>query len=234
MLLFVAMPNNHLNMQLPDGGLIYKETNPVNLIVEPFNALSALVFIFIALFWLYKLGGRYKQMPFLFSSTIILMIGAIGGSIYHAFRYAAFFIMMDWLPILILCLMASCYFLWQAYGNLKKSILVVALVIAAQVTIWMVGNYKDRHMNININYALMGLTVLVPLIIYMNKTRYQQWHIVALALCSFFCALGCRIYDNYTDLSFGTHFLWHTFGAIACHQMFLYIYRMYTFGKSAQ
>lgn len=228
------MPINHVNIQLPDGGLIYKETDPTHLIVEPFNTISALTFIFIAAFWLYKLGGRYKQMPFLFASTIILMIGAIGGSIYHAFRYAAFFIMMDWLPILILCLMAACYFLWQTYGNLKKSILTVVLIVIVQVVIWMIGNYKDRHMNININYAMMGLTVLLPLIIYMRKTRYQHWQVIALALVSFLCALTCRIYDNYTDLSFGTHFLWHTFGAIACHQMFLYIYRMYTFKKFEQ
>jgi hypothetical protein len=227
------MPLNYNDMQMPDGGIIYRETNPTNFIVEPFNAISALTFIFIAAFWLYKLGGRYKQMPFLFVSTIILMIGAIGGSIYHAFRYAAFFILMDWLPILILCLMAACYFLWQSTGNLKKSILTVAIIIAVQVTVWMVGNYKDRHMNININYAMMGLTMFVPLLIYMRKTHFRQWHVVALALCSFMFALSFRIFDNYTSISFGTHFLWHSFGAIACHQMFLYIYRNYTFNKAA-
>ncbi|MCU0423001.1 MAG: hypothetical protein MUC81_09345 [Bacteroidia bacterium] len=219
---------------LPDGGIWYTETNPKAFIVEPFNALSAVIFIGIAAFWFYKLGGRYKNMPFLFSATVLLAIGAIGGSIYHAFRYAAFFIMMDWLPILILCLMAACYFLWQSSGSLTKSLVIMVGIITAQVAIWMIGNYKDRHMNININYALMGLTILGPLWIYMRKTKFKNWLMIVIALGSFILALGCRIYDNYTDLSIGTHFLWHGFGAIACHQMFRYIYHNYYITHPAQ
>ena len=39
-------------------------------------------------------------------------------------------------------------------------------------------------------------------------------------------ALFSRIIDLRLDLGLpmGTHWLWHTFGALACHQMFNYLY----------
>lgn len=211
---------------LPDGGLWYSETNPAHLIVEPFNALSALVFVFIAGWWLTKLKGRFEERSFLYIAAIILMVGAIGGSIYHAFRYSAFFIYMDWLPILILCLMASTYFLYHVIKKLNYAIAIMLGIVVLQIVIWNIGN-KRGHYNINVNYAMMAIAVLAPLLLFMRKKKFRDWPLIVGAVAAFLCALFFRIVDADQWLEMGTHFLWHLFGAIACHLMFLFIYNSY-------
>lgn len=211
---------------LPDGGLWYTETDPSHTIVEPFNAASAIVFIFIASWWIYKLRGKIEERSFLFISSIILMIGAIGGSIYHAFRISAFFIYMDWLPILILCLMASTYFLYHVLHNLWLSLAIMIGIILFQIGVWNIGNTRG-HYNINVNYALMAFTVLGPLYWFLKTKKFRDWHLVLFALIAFLCALFFRIVDQDKWWAIGTHFLWHLFGAVACHLMFLFIYRSY-------
>jgi hypothetical protein len=221
------MLNFNSSHNLPDGGLWYTETNPTNFIVEPFNSASALVFIIIATWWLMQLKGKFSERTFLYISTLILLTGAVGGTIYHAFRYSAVFILMDWLPILILCLMAATYFLYHTLQSIYGSLGIMLGILVLQVWVWNSGNTTGHH-NININYAMMAATVLGPLLLFLRKKNFQNWHLVAYAVVCFASALFFRIVDQDAWLSYGTHFLWHLFGAIACHQMFLFIYRSHT------
>jgi hypothetical protein len=186
-----------------------------------------LVFIGIAAWWLYQLRGKFRERTFLYISAIILMIGAIGGSIYHAFRYSAVFIYMDWLPILILCLMASTYFLFHVLRNIGFALGIVLGIIIIQVLVWNMGN-NTGHGNINMNYALMALTVLVPIFLFLRQKKFRNGYLIAAALCAFLSALLFRIVDYDKWLSMGTHFLWHLFGALACHLLFLFVYRSYS------
>jgi hemolysin III len=221
------MLNFNPTHNLRDGGLWYTETDPSHLVVEPFNALSAFVFIGIAAWWMMQLRGRFRERTFLYISTLILLTGAVGGTIYHAFRYSPIFILMDWLPILILCLMASVYFLYHTLNNIWFSLAIMLGFITVQVITWNIGNTTGHH-NININYAMMAITVLAPLLFFMRKKHFENWHLVAMATGCFALALFFRVVDREAWIPSGTHFLWHIFGAIACHQMFLFIYRSYT------
>lgn len=218
--------NFNAGQNLPDGGLWYSETNPANLIVEPFNAASALLFIGIAVWWLFQLRGKFIERTFLYIAAVILLIGAVGGSIYHAFRYSAVFIYMDWLPILILCLMASTYFLYHVLKNVWFALFIIIGIISIQVAVWNSG-HSNGHQNININYALMAVTVLVPIFLFLRKKRFENGHLVIGAFSAFLCALLFRIVDYDKWLSMGTHFLWHLFGAVACHLLFLFVYRSF-------
>lgn len=220
------MFNFNAGQNLPDGGLWYTETDPSHFIVEPFNAASALLFIGIAFWWLVQLNGKFKERAFLYIAALILMVGAIGGSIYHAFRYAAFFIFMDWLPILILCLMASTYFLFHVLKSIWLAALVVFGIVIIQIVVWNIGNTAG-HNNINTNYALMALSILGPLLLFMRQHHFKDWQYIVGCFSAFLCALLFRVVDHDKWLPMGTHFLWHLFGAIACHLIFLYIYRSY-------
>ena len=80
------------------------------------------------------------------------------------------------------------------------------------------------HLFVNINYALMALLVLLPVLKYLIYTQWKAGRWVGYALLSFALALTFRIADKWEWLSFGTHFLWHSFGAIATFCMFNYIY----------
>lgn len=218
--------NFNAGQNLPDGGLWYTETNPANLIVEPFNAASALLFIGIALWWLVQLRGKFVERTFLYIAAVILLIGAVGGSIYHAFRYSAVFIYMDWLPILILCLMGSTYFLYHLLQNIWWALFIVVCIIGIQIGVWNLGS-GNGHQNININYALMAITILGPVFLFLRKKKFKNGYLVMGSFSAFLCALLFRIVDYDKWLTMGTHFLWHLFGAIACHLLFLFVYRSF-------
>ncbi|RYF21594.1 MAG: hypothetical protein EOO42_10260, partial [Flavobacteriales bacterium] len=103
-----------VNQLPPDGGMLYMETNMAHLFPEPLNAITAVFFLIIAIFWTIKIKGNFKAHPFLTYCLILLYIGGIGGTVYHSLRQWSVFIMMDWLPIMLLCVSAGVYFLAQS------------------------------------------------------------------------------------------------------------------------
>ena len=130
--------------------------------------------------------------------------------------------MMDWMPIMILCISAGVYFL----AKLTKwyyALMLVAVYVGFQ---FLFRNYLVTNMNlfVNVNYAMMAALVLLPVLGFLIKTKWKNGKWVGIALLSFIIALTFRIADKWEIVSFGTHFLWHTFGAIASFCMFNYIY----------
>jgi len=212
-----------LDISSRDGGHIYAETDFSRCIVEPYNASSAFLFVIMAAYWLWRLKGRYDRHTFLTSAITLLTIGAVGGTIYHAFRIHAFFMYMDWLPILIICLMTSVYFLDKIIGVWYYALGIVGLAFLMQFLLFRF--VEDKNV-INLNYAIMGSIVLVPTLLILIKHRFFEWWWVIYALFAFMLALFFRISDHWKILPMGTHFLWHCFGAAAGHFMFLFIYRL--------
>ena len=206
----------------PDGGTIYTETNLQHFFPEPLNAITSCFFLAIAIYWTIKLIKDNQSHPFLTYCLILLYIGGIGGTTYHALRQWPIFIMMDWMPIMILCISAGVYFL----AKLTKwyyALMLVAVYVGFQ---FLFRNYLATNMNlfVNVNYAMMAALVLLPVLGFLIKTKWKNGKWVGIALLSFIIALTFRIADKWEIVSFGTHFLWHTFGAIASFCMFNYIY----------
>lgn len=214
------MPINQLP---PDGGMLYKETDMAHLFPEPLNAFTAVFFLALAIFWTIKLKGRFKENPFLAYCLVLLYVGAIGGTVYHAFRQWSVFIMMDWLPIMLLCLSAGFYFIARStrwyYAALT---LVIYLMLMYALRTWILIGHPSLF--INVNYAIMASFVLFSVLRYLKYTRWKSGKWVGFALLFFVLALTFRIADKWEWLRFGTHFLWHTFGTIAAFCMFHYIY----------
>ena len=209
-----------LSVTPPDGGLPYTETNMEYLFPEPLNAITSVFFLLLAIYWTFKLSGQFKQHQFLSACVLLLYIGGIGGTIYHGLRQWSFFIMMDWLPITLICISAGVYFL----AKLTKwyyAIGIVLLYIGLQVYL---REETDIDLFININYAILGALVLFPVLAFLASTRFKNGIWVGLGLFSFVVALFFRIADRWDWLHFGTHFLWHVFGAVAAWSMFHYIY----------
>lgn len=214
------MPINPLP---PDGGMLYKETDMAQLFPEPFNAITAAFFLVLAIFWTFKIRGNFKGYPFLTYCLVLLYIGAIGGTVYHSFRQWPVFIMMDWLPIMLLCLSAGFYFVVQSTRWYYAVAMVVGyLVLMFALRIWILAD--NASLFINVNYAIMASLVLFSVLRYLIYTQWKAGKWVGFALLSFVFALTFRIADQWEWFSFGTHFLWHTFGAVATFCMFNYIY----------
>ncbi|WP_198170101.1 hypothetical protein [Mucilaginibacter arboris] len=214
-------------MQHPaDGGMIYTETNLNHSFPEPLNTITSCFFFLLALYWIFRLKGFSKQYVFLSIASWILLIGSIGGTLYHGLRRYPIYIMMDWLPISILCLLASVYF-WIKFSG-KWFIGVIALIafifIEIQIRKLMHGN--SLQLGISLNYATMVLMVLLPLVLLLLKMKGHNWQFIVAALISFGIALFFRVADGWALLTVGTHFLWHTFGAIATALMFVFLKRI--------
>ncbi|WP_295212518.1 hypothetical protein [uncultured Chryseobacterium sp.] len=207
----------------PDGGMLYKETDMAQLFPEPLNAITAVLFLALAIFWTIKLKGHFKENPFLTYCLALLYIGAIGGTVYHSFRQWPVFIMMDWLPIMLLCLSAGFYFVARStrwYYAVLTLVMYMILMFALRNCILI----DHPSLFINVNYAIMASFVLFSVLRYLIYTRWKAGKWVGFALLSFVLALTFRIADKWEWIRFGTHFLWHTFGAIAAFCMFHYIY----------
>ena len=207
----------------PDGGILYTETNLRYLFPEPLNALTSCFFLAIAIYWTFKLWGKYRSHPFLTVCLVLLYIGGIGGTVYHGLRLWSFFIMMDWLPIILLCMAAGLYFLSKLI-KWYYAVSIVFVYISTQVAFENIMMSRDPHLFHNINYAFMAALVLLPVLGNLLKTGWKHGKWVGFALSAFVLALGFRIADNWVAVEIGTHFLWHTFGAIASFCMFNYIY----------
>lgn len=208
----------------PDGGMFYAETNLGRFIVEPFNAASAFIFLLLAFYWIIRLRNSYNTHRFLTLCSAVLFVGATGGTLYHAFRSSRIYLFMDWVPILLLCLMAGFYFLLRSTSKWWHALLLFAAFFGAQVLLWQLVNAHNRKMAININYFLMSLLVLVPLSLFLVRQQFRHVYYVLGSVLAFALALFFRIYDTDGWLPMGTHFLWHVFGAAACQLMFLFIY----------
>lgn len=212
------------NQNPPDGGMLYAETNLQHLFPEPLNTITSCFFLAIAIYWTIKLWGKFKQHTFLSVAVVLLYIGGIGGTIYHGLRQWRFFIMMDWLPIMLLCVAAGVYFL----GKVTKWYYAVAFIVLymcfqffgrAQLT-----EQGNMQLFININYGVLAGMVLFPVLAYLISNQFKHGRWVGFALLAFIAALTFRVTDGWQLTEWGTHFLWHTFGAVAAFCMFQYIY----------
>lgn len=219
-----------IHQRLPDGGPVYVET-PADLaafdgiVAEPWNTASAAIFVFIPLLWVWILYGRYRQYPFLTICLPILLAGGVGGVLFHGLRrYNAFFL-LDVIPIYILGFSVSIW-IWIRLGPKLHHLLgMIAVLIVIQLT----AHFNlPTHWAINISYASLALIMLIPLAFALVRTKFRHAGWIGTALVCFAIAWICRLSDTQRPpwLSMGTHWLWHTFGALTTSALSVYIYRI--------
>lgn len=212
-----------------DGGPIYVETNLDNFVVEPFNAVSAFLFLFIVGYWFRKIDGRYQKHTFLTLSVPVLLVGGIGGTLYHAFRVSEVFLVMDWLPIFLLTMAATAYYLFRVMGQWRYVFLSMSVILLLEIINFRVfeaqGIYS-AHTATNVSYAIVGIFTVSAVFLLLSRTRFRHFRSIVYALTAFALALFFRIADPWALLPVGTHFLWHTFGALSCHFIFQYTYKL--------
>jgi hypothetical protein len=222
--------------RMPDGGPRYKETPPDPTavpIAEPFNAVTASFFILIVLVWAWRLWGRFARYPFLTACMPILLAGGIGGTLYHAFRTQRAWFLMDVIPISLLGIAGAVYLtvrLGRALGAWKVLGVAVGLIAAYVfvngVLFRAVLRADNPNLRVNLSYASLALVLIVPLAVVLFRTRFRHVGWVAAALASFAVAWFCRLVDGgtYDPFQMGTHWLWHTFGAITTQAITEYFY----------
>lgn len=219
------MNEDWFNQRLEDGGPTYMETHLGNLIVEPWNAFSSLLILFPAIYWIYRMTKDKRQSKFLWFIIFLIIMGGVGSSLYHAFRVSMFFLIMDVLPSAILTITLTIYFWVKVLKKWWIALLIMAILFSFRYLIW--GRLPE-HTSINLSYFITGLSIGLPLVLYLYKTRFVAWSVVAISIASFIIALTFRQMDHipFSFLPMGTHFLWHTFSALGAYFILGYLYRI--------
>ncbi|HVD97043.1 MAG TPA: ceramidase domain-containing protein [Cytophagaceae bacterium] len=212
-----------LHEQMPDGGPIYTETNPMEFIAEPWNAVSSLAFLIPAIYWFWKCRHRFYENSFLLSCCTLLAIGGLGSTFYHAFRKFPFLLMMDVLPIIVLTLLVSIYF-WLKI--LSKWWLLLPIIVPAIWLRYWAMMQLPAHDGINLGYFISGTLIFLPLLFLLIRTKFLKWYDILLALSFLGLALFFRKIDAWYPplLSIGTHWLWHLLCAAGAFYLGKYIY----------
>lgn len=229
--------------RLPDRGPRYTETPPnpnapdAPLVAEPWNAVTASFFIFIVLAWAWRLRGRYRHYPFLCCCMPILLAGGIGGTLYHATRASVVYFLLDVVPISVLGLAGAVFMAIRYWGGrgwwfvpavIAFYFAVNRLLFAPIVLEWISRVFRpmDEQFRINISYASLAVVVLAPMVLVLIRTRFRHGGWVLAGLISFVIAWFFRLLDRDigSTLPMGSHWLWHTFGAISTALIIEYFY----------
>ncbi len=72
------------NLEMTDGGPYYTETNPANFIVEPWNAISSLLYLLPAIYWATKIRKHIRENSFVAFCVPLLILGGLGSTFFHA------------------------------------------------------------------------------------------------------------------------------------------------------
>ena len=213
--------------QLADGGSLYAETNLNHIIVEPWNALSSLVFLLPAIYWAYKIRKEYKDNLFICLCVILLSLGGIGSTLFHAFRSSSILLWMDVLPILVLTLAVSTFFWQKLFKNIWVTVFIVAFTFFMRRFV-VVSDLFSAHTATNVSYFIGGTAIFLPLLLVLAKTGFSKLNIVVISILLFCLALFFREIDarDLDLLPMGTHFLWHIFCAWGAYYLAKYIYAM--------
>ncbi|MCP9199162.1 hypothetical protein MKO06_04530 [Gramella sp. GC03-9] len=206
-----------------DSGPIYQETLAGRLPVEPFNTYSNILFLGIIIYFSLKVYRDYHNHRFLAWSLPVLLLGFIGGTVYHATRSHDVWMYMDWLPIVILCLAVSVYYTIKLKATRKQRLLLILIILFLVFGIRMIP--WPVSLKTSIGYIGTAVGLLLPIITYFFTTRTHYWWWVFLAFLSFGLAISFRLMDRFVYvMPMGTHWLWHVFGAISVFFLIKFIY----------
>lgn len=224
------------NGGLPDGGPRYTETPPdpyapgAPFPAEPWNALTASLFLVIVAAWAWRLRGRSRQFPFLCCCLPVLLAGGIGGTLYHATRTSRVFFLLDVVPISVLGLAGSVFMAVRYWGRLGWWFVpaAAAFYVGVNALLFTAVGPADEQLTINLSYASLAVVVLTPIALVLVRTRFRHGGWVVAGLVAFVIAWFFRLVDlriGYA-LPMGSHWLWHAFGAAATALLIEYFYRV--------
>lgn len=218
----VAGQTAWFDQQMADGGPRYTEFHSGHLIVEPWNAISSVFMMLPAFFWLLRWWPLLKAQYFLLYSLTLVFLGGLGSTLFHAFRVSSFFLYLDFVPPAVLTLSLSVFFLLKILPGWRYVALALLPVIALRVILF---QHLPQHLSINLSYAFSGMIIIVPLLIYLIKTRFLFGGDVLLTILLFGFALFFRQTDIHSIdfLPQGTHFLWHIFSAAGAWYLLRYL-----------
>lgn len=225
----------HYSPLVKDNGPIYHEFNELDYIKEPWNAVSSIFFLVPVIYWVWKLRGQYKEHYIITLILPLLAMNGIGSTMYHALRAHQGWLVLDFLPALIMMLILGTYFWTRILGKWWQGIMIIPLTTGLVALVMTAYRYGIIHIPDNtapnVIYIINGLMFIgIPLTILMIRTNFAKWHLIALTAFFLIGAITFRSLDHPTPNPFpelmpqGTHFLWHIVSAFAVFSLGWYLY----------
>ncbi len=208
-----------------DPGPIYTETllstGNTSWPVEPWNTWSNLIFLAILIHISLRTRLNYKKYPLIVFSLPILAVGFFGGTMYHATRSHTVWLIMDFMPILILTSTAAIVFWKELVGSLPKAVfLFLSVAVSGRTLAWTL--HAERTIKISLGYLAAALAILLPLFLLVRKRPRTDRLLLAAITGTFGSAVAFRMFDRPIPgvphaplLPMGTHFLWHLLGGVS-------------------
>ncbi|MGX1927875.1 hypothetical protein [Flagellimonas sp. 2504JD4-2] len=207
-----------------DSGPIYLETIEGRFPVEPYNTFSNLIFVVLLIYWGAKVYKNSKTHLFLAWVLPIIAISYVGGTMYHATRSHEFWLLLDWMPIMFLCLALVVYFIFKVVRVWWKRLLWLVVIFGASYILRILP--MPDTLRISLGYIITACTILIPLVWYLKQTKGKNLIWIVLAFTIFGVAIYFRSIDlKQTYFKMGTHWLWHFFGGVAVHYLITYIFK---------
>ncbi len=215
-----------LGTNIVDHGPRYAETVAGRFPVEPWATSTNLVFLFIIAYWLIRIIRSPARHRMLLAALPVLAIGWLGGTMYHATRSHDLWLLMDWMPILILALMAA-FWLWHnVTGRTLFALLAITVSLQAAMLVHLLPGLKHGY-HIGLGYGMLALTILIPAGVHCALRWRTGWPWLVSALLAFVVAIAARQLDHRLGellLPMGSHFLWHIFGGVSVFCLMAYIF----------
>jgi hypothetical protein len=217
---------------LPDGGPPYAEPSAdpyapgVPFPAETWNAIPSALFVADALAWYWRLRRRCREYPFLSCCLPILLASGIGGTLYHATRTSFLFFLLDVVPISVLGLAGPVFMAVRYWGGRGWWFIPAgrAFFVGVNQLLFAAVAPTDVQLVINLSYASLAVPTPIALVLLHTRFRHAGWVVAvvaAFAIGWFFRLLDLRM-GLVTPM--GSHWLWHTFRAIATAVLVEYFY----------
>lgn len=222
------------HFQVGDSGPIYTETvlgHPP--VVEPLNALSNFIFLWIMWRW-WRRNREHGPYPVVSWGLPIMFASFIGGTIYHATRSHEFWYLLDWIPIYILALGVAAFLWTRLFGtkwglSIFASLSLTLMAINAVAELW--TSWEPVTL-ISLSYGSLVIANLLPLILHARRPEAQgarRWLVaggLVMASAIGFRQLDVHIAHHHIDVwPHGSHFMWHLLGGLAVNCMLEYLWR---------
>lgn len=163
------------------------------------------------------------QYGFLLAAIPFLLINGIGSTLFHGLRTSRIFLLMDFMPALILTLMITVYFWAKVLPKWWMGFVAVTPVFLLRFGII---DFIPGQGGINMSYTISGIAFLLPVFLILRKYQFKKSiNIIISALCFVLAIYFRQVDKEFTDyVAFGTHFLWHIFTGIGAFLLADYLY----------
>lgn len=159
-------------------------------------------------------------------SLILISLNLIGSFVYHSFRGALIWVLLDSLPIALLTVFIAVHYVRRVFRAWYATIAVIAIPVIIIFSFHSLFKLSpdDRP---NISYFAIGIPLVFTMVTYLGVTNWNNWKLMAGAVACVIIAIFCRIADTMYNIPFlymGTHWLWHIFSTISAHLLLTYMY----------